>query len=54
MAVESHEAELRQIVSQGGNAIGSEARKALGDVAAAFVMARTNASLLVVQACHQA
>lgn len=55
MAVESHAVELRQIVSvEGGREIGSEATKALGDVAAGFVMARTSVSLMVLQACDRA
>lgn len=50
MAVESHEAELKQIVAHGGSSIGTEVRKALGDAAAGFVMAKTNVNLVIVQA----
>lgn len=55
MAVESHAAELRHIVNvEGGREIGSEAMKALGDVAAGFVMARMSLSLMVLQTCDRA
>lgn len=49
MAGESHEMELRTIMSENG-AIGSEVPKTLGDVATAFVAAGTTASVLVLQA----
>lgn len=49
LAVESHAAELRDILaSQGGT--GTEVRKTLGDVACAFVVSNVKAGLMVVQA----
>ena len=51
LAVESHTAELREIVSEQNAFMGSEAPKTLGDVAAAFVATGLNANLLVLQAC---
>lgn len=50
MAVESHQGELRQLVSERGSSVGSEVSKTLGDVGAALVVGGTNASLLVMQA----
>lgn len=49
MAVESHQAELRGLISERKYTIGSEVSKTLGDVGAAVVAAGTNASLLVMQ-----
>jgi len=49
MAGESHEMELRTIISENGT-VGSEVPKTLGDVATAFVAAGTTASVLVLQA----
>ncbi|KAA1466519.1 cation/H+ exchanger [Dentipellis sp. KUC8613] len=50
LAAESHEVELRQLISEKRVSIGSDAAKTLGDVAAAFVATGANASLLVLQA----
>jgi hypothetical protein len=52
MAVETHRAELQQLLAErgGGQNWGSDVSKTLGDVAAALVVAGANASLLVVQA----
>ncbi|GBE79781.1 K(+)/H(+) antiporter 1 [Sparassis crispa] len=52
MAVESHDAELRELCAARGASLGSEMPKTLGPVAAAFVAANTNSSLLVLQACR--
>lgn len=52
LATESHQVELRQILSERGSAGGSDSvSRTLGDVGAAYVAAGTNASLLVLQAC---
>ena len=51
MAVDSHQAELRQLIAEKGISVGSEAPKTLGDVAAAYVATGVNASLVVLQAC---
>ena len=51
MAVDSHQAELRQLIAEKGISVGSEAPKTLGDVAAAYVATGVNGSLVVLQAC---
>ncbi|KAJ7098661.1 Sodium/hydrogen exchanger family-domain-containing protein [Mycena belliarum] len=50
MAVESHKAELQQLISGKGTSIGSAVSKTVGDVGAALVASGTGASLLVLQA----
>jgi hypothetical protein len=50
MAVESHQAELRQLIAEKNAGIGSEVPRTLGDVGAALVAAGMNSSLLVMQA----
>lgn len=50
MAVDSHQAELRQLIAEKNAGIGSEVPTTLGDVGAAFVAAGMNSSLLVMQA----
>ncbi|OBZ70115.1 K(+)/H(+) antiporter 1 [Grifola frondosa] len=50
MAVESHHAELRELCTKHGISPASEMPKTLGEVAAAFIMANTSGSLLVLQA----
>ncbi|KAI0053661.1 cation/H+ exchanger [Auriscalpium vulgare] len=50
MAVESHDVELRQLLSEHNASLGSEAPKTFGEVATAFVATGANVSLLVVQA----
>lgn len=49
LAVESHEGELKDLVSEYGG-VGSEVRKTMGDVASAFVVAGAGSGLVVVQA----
>lgn len=49
LAVESHAAELRDILASHGGT-GTEVRKTLGDVACAFVVSNVKAGLMVVQA----
>ncbi|THH14981.1 hypothetical protein EW146_g5432 [Bondarzewia mesenterica] len=51
MGVESHQVELRQLMAEKGISVASEAPRTLGDVAAAFVAAGANVSLVVLQAC---
>lgn len=50
MAVESHQAELRQIMIEAGGHMGSSVPKTLGDVGAALVAKGVHTSLLVMQA----
>ncbi|KAJ7145205.1 hypothetical protein C8R43DRAFT_1237633 [Mycena crocata] len=50
MAVESHNAELQQLISSKGTSIGSAVAKTVGDVGAALVASGTRTSLLVLQA----
>lgn len=50
MAVESHHAELQQLILERGSSIGSAVPKTLGDVGAALVAAETKANLLILQA----
>ncbi|KAH8989116.1 Sodium/hydrogen exchanger family-domain-containing protein [Lactarius akahatsu] len=49
LAVEDHHAELRMLEEEHG-AVRADVRKTVGDVGTAFVMAGTNATLLVMQA----
>ena len=49
MATDSHQVELRQIMQE-NSAVPADIRKALGEVASAFVSAKTPANLLVLQA----
>ncbi|KAG5635939.1 hypothetical protein H0H81_009624 [Sphagnurus paluster] len=50
MAVESHKAELQQLVAEAGASIGSSVAKTVGDAGAALVASNTAASLLILQA----
>ncbi|KAF8632310.1 hypothetical protein AX15_001934 [Amanita polypyramis BW_CC] len=50
MAIESHAAELREIITERGSSIGSSVAKTLGDVGASLVVMSVQASLLVMQA----
>lgn len=50
LAVESHVIELQQLLAERNASLGSETIKTVGDVGAAFMVAKTNASLLVLQA----
>ncbi len=50
MAVESHQAELVQLLTERNQSIGTALPRALGDVGAAFVGTGVSADLLVVQA----
>ncbi|KAF8638567.1 hypothetical protein AX17_002110 [Amanita inopinata Kibby_2008] len=50
MATESHQAELRKIISESGTSIGSSVAKTLGDVGTSMVAMNVNAALLVMQA----
>ncbi|GLB34205.1 putative potassium hydrogen antiporter [Lyophyllum shimeji] len=54
MAVESHKAELQQVVAGAGASIGSSVPKTLGDVGAALVASSAAASLLILQAANPA
>ncbi|KAI0058946.1 cation/H+ exchanger [Artomyces pyxidatus] len=49
MAVESHHAELRQLLSEHNTSLGSEVPKTFGEVATAFVATGVNVSLIVLQ-----
>ena len=49
MATESHQVELRQIMQE-NISVPTDTRKALGEVASAFVSAKSSANLLVLQA----
>jgi hypothetical protein len=51
LAVESHAAELKTLMEKyGSTSAASEVRKTIGDVATAFVAARSYAGLIVLQA----
>ncbi|TFK43902.1 Sodium/hydrogen exchanger family-domain-containing protein [Crucibulum laeve] len=50
MAVESHSAELRELIAEIGSSISSSVPKTVGDVGAALVASNVNASLLILQA----
>ncbi len=50
MAVESHQLELHELVSERNTSLGSEVAKTFGDVASAFVVGESNVSLIVTQA----
>jgi len=50
MAVESHQRELHELVSERNTSLESEVAKTFGDVASAFVVAGSNVSLIVTQA----
>ncbi|KII94608.1 hypothetical protein PLICRDRAFT_33408 [Plicaturopsis crispa FD-325 SS-3] len=50
LAVESHQAELRDLIAAKGGSVSSELPKTLGDVGAAFVASGSTASLLILQA----
>ncbi|KAG5648714.1 hypothetical protein DXG03_000061 [Asterophora parasitica] len=54
MAVESHKAELQQVIAEAGASIGSSVPKTVGDVGAALVASNTAASLLILQAATSA
>lgn len=51
LAPDTHEAELREIVSERGAAGSQSVARTLGPVGGALVAATTNASVLVMQAC---
>jgi hypothetical protein len=53
MAVESHQRELHELVSERTTSLESEVAKTFGDVASAFVVAGSNVSLIVTQATLQ-
>ncbi|THG96362.1 hypothetical protein EW026_g5457 [Hermanssonia centrifuga] len=50
LAVGSHAAELRELLTEHGASANSEVAKTLGDVGASFFAANANASLLILQA----
>ena len=50
LAVEDHHAELRVLEEEHGGAVRADVRKTVGDVGTVFVVAGSNASLLVMQA----
>jgi hypothetical protein len=50
MAVEDHHQELKEMAHDGGEHVGTDVRKTIGDVASAFVMSRLQAGILVMQA----
>ncbi|KAF9000199.1 Sodium/hydrogen exchanger family-domain-containing protein [Cyathus striatus] len=50
MAVESHQNEFRQLITEVGSSVGSSVPRTLGDVGAALVASNVNASLLILQA----
>lgn len=53
LAVESHRAELDSIIAEQPHAsISGDVTRTIGEVAAGFVAAATNASVLVMQAAH--
>ncbi|KAI0062943.1 cation/H+ exchanger [Artomyces pyxidatus] len=49
MAAESHDAELRQLLSEHNASLGSEAPKTFGEVATAFLATDVNVSMIVLQ-----
>ncbi|KAH9480856.1 K(+)/H(+) antiporter 1 [Psilocybe cubensis] len=49
LAVENHTKELKQLMEEQREKVGSEVRKTIGDVAAAFVVAGVGSGLVVVQ-----
>ncbi|TFK52391.1 hypothetical protein OE88DRAFT_1628146 [Heliocybe sulcata] len=51
LAVESHHQELKGLMDEHGN-VGSEVRKTIGDVATSFVVTRSYAGIVVVQAAN--
>jgi len=56
MATEDHHDELKTIMTRAHPSrahVGSDARKTLGDVGAAFIVAGPDASLLVMQSAHK-
>jgi len=53
MAVESHQRELHDLVSERNTSLESEVAKTFGDVASTFVVAGSNVSLIVTQATLQ-
>ncbi|KAH0578643.1 hypothetical protein H2248_003778 [Termitomyces sp. 'cryptogamus'] len=54
MAVETHTAELKELITEAGASISSSVAKTLGDVGAALVASNTRASLLILQATTDA
>lgn len=50
MAIESHARELKQLTSERNASLPSDVAKTFGDVASAFVVAGSSASLIVTQA----
>ncbi|TRM67508.1 Sodium/hydrogen exchanger family-domain-containing protein, partial [Schizophyllum amplum] len=52
MAVDSHQAELQELVAEKGSGIASSVPKTLGEVGAALVAAGTGANLLILQAAN--
>lgn len=53
MAVESHQRELHELVSERSTSLESEVAKTFGDVASTFVVAGSDVSLIVTQATLQ-
>lgn len=53
MAVESHQAELRQIMTEAGGHMSSSVPKTLGDVGAALIAKGIHTGLLVMQAAAE-
>ncbi|KAI9447948.1 cation/H+ exchanger [Lactarius indigo] len=53
MAVESHQRELHELVSERNTSLESEVAKTFGDVASTFVVGGSNVSLIVTQATIQ-
>ena len=51
LAVENHHIELKALIDQHGG-IASEVKKTVGDIATAFIVARSKASIVVMQAAN--
>ncbi|KAI0068739.1 cation/H+ exchanger [Artomyces pyxidatus] len=52
MAVDTHEPELQQLLSEHNTSLGSDVLKTFGEVATAFVATKTSVSLIVLQSRH--
>jgi len=51
LAVENHQQELKDLMEEYGN-VGNEVKRTVGDVAAAFVVARCKAGIVVIQTAN--
>jgi threonine aldolase len=51
LAAENHHAELKQLINEHGG-VASEVKKTVGDVASAFIVTGSQASIVVLQAAN--